>query len=263
MLARIIRNDKIFGNYYHLEAEAEGIGDGAAPGMFYMLRVGESTDPLLRRPLSLHSRVSADRIRFLYKGVGRGTMLLSKLRSGESLDVLGPLGNGFTVGKVVGRALLVAGGIGVAPLLGLAESIISGRPDVKVASFIGGRGGDDLLAVREMSALGVRAYLCTEDGSLARCGIVTDTLGEYIAKYSGQGTKDWAAYTCGPRPMMKAVSELCAENRIKCFVSLEAHMACGIGACMGCVTRILDGGTPVNRLVCKDGPVFPAEKVVW
>jgi len=263
MLSKVIRNDKIFGSYYHLEVEAEGIGEGAAPGMFYMLKVGNSTDPLLRRPLSLHSRVSADRIRFLYKGVGRGTLLLSKLRRGEKLDALGPLGNGFTVSEGVKRALLVAGGIGIAPLLGSAESLISSRPDVQVVSFIGGRGGDDLLAVREMGALGVRAYLCTEDGSLARCGIVTDTLGEYITKYSRAGTKDWVAYTCGPRPMMKAVARLCAENRIKCFVSLESHMACGIGACMGCVTSIKGRGGPVNRLVCKDGPVFEAEDVVW
>jgi len=263
MRSIIKSNDNLFGSYYHLELEARGIGRGAVPGMFYMLKVGNSTDPLLRRPLSLHSRVSADRVRFLYKDVGKGTGLLSRLKSGDTLDALGPLGNGFRVGKDVKRALLVAGGIGVAPLLGLAESIIAGRPDVTVVSFIGGRGGDDLLAVKEMSGLGVRAYLCTEDGSLARCGIVTDTLGDYVSRYSGQGTRDWAVYTCGPRPMMNAVAGLCAENRIKCFASLESHMACGIGACMGCVTPITGKSGPENRLVCKDGPVFDADKVVW
>jgi len=207
--------------------------------------------------------VSADRIRFLYKDAGKGTSLLAKLRPGDTLDALGPLGNGFTLGKDVKRALLVAGGIGVAPLLGLAEHIMAKRPDIKVVSFIGGRGGEDLLAVREMSSLGVRAYLCTEDGSFARCGMVTDTLGDYIKKFAPGGTSGWAAYACGPRGMMKAVSALCAQYGIRCLASLESHMACGIGACMGCVTSILEDGAPVNRLVCKDGPVFPAEKVVW
>jgi dihydroorotate dehydrogenase electron transfer subunit len=259
----IVKNEKVFGPYYHMEVEAGGIGRGARPGMFYMLKVGNSTDPLLRRPLSLHSMVSADRIRFLYKDAGKGTSLLAKLKPGDALDALGPLGNGFTVGKNVKRALIVAGGIGVAPLLGLAEHIITHRPDIKVVSFIGGRGGEDLLAVREMSGLGVRTHLCTEDGSFARCGIVTDTLGDYINKFAPGGTSGWAAYSCGPRGMMKAVSSLCADSGIRSYVSLESHMACGIGACMGCVTSILVDGKPANRLVCKDGPVFPAEKVVW
>jgi dihydroorotate dehydrogenase electron transfer subunit len=202
-------------------------------------------------------------VRFLYKDVGKGTRLLSVLKAGDAIDALGPLGNGFPVPKGMTKALLVAGGIGVAPLLGLAERIKAARRGVEVVSFIGGRGADDLLAVRELGGLGIRAYLCTEDGSLARCGVVTDTLGEYVAKVGGNGTGGWVVYSCGPRGMMRAVHGLCAQHGLVHYASLESHMACGIGACMGCVTRVLVEGEEAYRLVCKDGPVFDAYKVVW
>src|SRR5512143_3595569 len=153
MLAKVVGNEKIFGAYYQMELAARGIGRKARPGMFYMLKVGSGTDPLLRRPLSLHRVVSPDSVMFLYRDVGKGTSLLSRMIPGDSLDVIGPLGNGFTLGKDVRQALLVAGGIGVAPLLGFAETILKTRKDTVVVAFIGGRGEDDLLAIREFREL--------------------------------------------------------------------------------------------------------------
>ena len=265
MQARVIRNDSVFGAYHHMELGAKGIGRKAGPGMFYMLKVGTGTDPLLRRPLSLHRVVSPDSVMFLYRDVGKGTSLLSRMIPGDSLDVIGPLGNGFTLGKDVRQALLVAGGIGVAPLLGFAETIMKTRNDVGVTAFIGGRGEDDLLAINEFRELGVRTYLCTEDGSAARCGVVTDSLKEYIEKYARHGTAGWTVYSCGPKAMMMSVAAIAGEKGLKCYASLEANMACGVGACIGCVVPIIDrkhGGT-VYKKVCQDGPVFDTEDVLW
>jgi len=263
MIATVTKNENVFGPYYHLEVGGTGICKGAMPGSFFMLKVGAGTDPLLRRPISLHSRVSDNVARFLYKSVGKGTSLLSSFRPGDAIDALGPLGNGFRIRKGLKQALIVAGGIGVAPLLGLGEYIKAEHPDVKTTAFIGIRGEDDLLSVREFHALGFRTYLCTEDGSMARCGFVTDSLEEYIQKYAKYGTDGWEVFSCGPKPMMKAVAALCGEHGLNNQASLESHMACGIGACLGCVTPIMEAGAPVNRLVCKDGPVFDAHTVVW
>lgn len=263
MIATILKNENIFGDYYHMDLGAPGLGAEAMPGMFYMIKVGAGTDPLLRRPISLHSRVSGDTVRFLYKSVGKGTGLLSRYRAGEVLDVLGPLGNGFRISGTLKHALLVAGGIGVAPLLGLAEHLKANHPDIKVTSFIGIRGEDDMLSIREFQALGFRTYLCTEDGSVARCGFVTDSLLEFFLKYSKYGTGGWEVFSCGPRAMLKAVAGLCGQGGIANQVSLESNMACGIGACMGCVTGITEEGQQVNRLVCKDGPVFDGSTVAW
>src|SRR5512143_2344618 len=265
MLAKVVSNEKIFGAYYHMELGAKGIGRNAGPGMFYMLKVGFGTDPLLRRPLSLHRVMSPDMVKFLYKDVGRGTSLLARMVPGDTLDVVGPLGKGFRLGKDVKQALLVAGGVGVAPLLGFAESINRTRKDVPIAAFVGGRGEDDLLAIKEFRDLGVRTYLCTEDGSRARCGVVTDTLKEYIEKYSKHGTEGWTVYSCGPKPMMMSVAAICSEKGLKCYCSLEANMACGVGACMGCVVPMIDkahGGT-IYKKVCEDGPVFDSEDILW
>lgn len=265
MLARVEKNENVFGAYYHMVLTARGIGRKAGPGMFYMLKVGTGTDPLLRRPLSLHRVVSPDSVMFLYKDVGRGTGLLARMAPGDEVDALGPLGNGFKLGKDIRQALLVAGGIGVAPLLGFAESIIKTRHDVGVVAFIGGRGEDDLLAIREFRELGVRTYLCTEDGSMARCGVVTDTLKEYVSKYARHGTRGWTVYTCGPKAMMRSVAAICKEEGLRNYASLESGMACGIGACLGCVVSILDmeKGVPVYKKVCDDGPVFDTETVIW
>lgn len=263
MLATVTKNENIFGPYHHLEIRAAGICKNAMPGSFYMLKVGTGTDPLLRRPISLHSKVSDNEARFLYKSVGKGTALLSLFRPGDRIDALGPLGNGFRVRRGLKQALIVAGGIGVAPLLGLGEYLKANHPEVKTTTFIGIRGEDDLLSVHEFRALGFRTYLCTEDGSVARCGFVTDSLLEYIQNYAKYGMDGWEVFSCGPKPMMKAVAALCKEHDLPNQASLESNMACGIGACMGCVTSIVEDGAPVNRLVCKDGPVFDAHSVVW
>jgi len=265
MLAKVAANDNVFKNYYLLELNARGVGRTALPGQFFMVKVGFGTDPLLRRPFSLHKIVSNDSVRLLYKDVGRGTRLLSRMVPGDEIDLVGPLGNGFRIARDVKHALLVAGGIGVAPLLGLADYIKHNRRDVTAVAFIGGRGKDDVLGIGELREIGVRTYISTEDGSLPRKGLITSSLDEYINKHKKRGTGGWAVYSCGPTPMMRGVAAIAKLHGVKNYASLEANMACGVGACMGCVVSILDKehGTSVYRKVCDDGPVFDADTVMW
>lgn len=263
MQATIKDNKELFSGYYLLDIKAKGIGSRAAPGQFFMLKVSAGTDPLLRRPLSLHRVISKDSVRFLYRYVGRGTSLLSKLLPGDGVDVLGPLGSGFKVGRGVRHALIIGGGIGVAPLMALADYIKRERKDVTAAVFIGGRSREYVLGVAEFRKLGLRTYVSTEDGSIPRKGLITDSLDEYIHKYKKYGTGGWAIYSCGPKPMLMGVAALAKLHGLKNYASLESAMACGVGACMGCVVSVIEGGVPVYKKVCDDGPVFDAEKVIW
>lgn len=263
--AVITSNTNLFGDYYLLEVSAKGIGLNARPGQFFMLKVGAGTDPLLRRPFGLHKIVSPDSIKMLYRAAGYGTKLLTKMVKGDALNILGPLGNGFKVEKDTNHALIVAGGIGVAPMVALAEEIKRTRPDIHAACFIGGRGKDDILGVNEFRKLGLRVYVSTEDGSLPKKGYVTDPLEQYMSRFEAKGFGGWAIYSCGPTPMLRSVAAVAARHGIKNFASLEANMACGIGACMGCVVSVQDKehGSQVYKKVCEDGPVFDAEDVVW
>ena len=280
--AVIRANDKIFNNYYLLEVEAIGVGK-ARPGQFYMVKIGNGTDPLLRRPFCLHKTVSDDIIKILYRAGGYGTKLLTKLVKGDTLNVLGPLGNGFIIGGEVKRVLLVAGGIGVAPMVALAEEIK--RKKLECVCFIGGRGRDDVLGIHEFKELGFDVHTSTEDGSVGRKGYVTAPLEDYILKHqmsqkasdlspspnplpSRERAQDFdglVIYSCGPTPMMQGVAALADRHGIKNYASLEANMACGIGACMGCVVPVIDKehGTTVYKKVCEDGPVFDTDDVAW
>ncbi len=157
--AVITSNINLFGDYYLLEVTAKGIGAKASPGQFFMVKVGPGTDPLLRRPFGLHKIVSPDSIKMLYRAAGYGTKLLTKMVKGDALNILGPLGNGFKVAKDTNHALIVAGGIGVAPMVALAEEIKNKQPDTHVVCFIGGRGKDDILGVNEFRNLGLRVYV--------------------------------------------------------------------------------------------------------
>jgi len=262
MLAKVINNYSVFGDYGMMDVASEGIGLLAKPGQFFMVKVGAGSDPLLRRPFSLHRIVSPDSVRFLYRRVGKGTALMSRMVPGDELDILGPLGKGFPVWEWVDHALLVGGGIGIAPLVALADNLVTHRR-IHTVCFIGGRTSDDILGVMELRRLGVKTYLSTEDGSLPRKGRITESLEEYISKHARYGVESWAIYSCGPKPMMKAVAGLARERGIRDYTSLEANMACGVGACLGCVTRVMVDGKPAYKKVCEDGPVFEGAEVIW
>ena len=254
---KIISNKKLKNDYWHLEFESGLIAAKASAGKFLELKVNKGTDPLLRRPISIHG-VSGGRIKLIYEVVGKGTQCLSERRPGEFLDVIGPLGNGFNPPRgrrrSGGQSIIVAGGMGVAPLVFLAAQL---KPD-KPLVLLGARTKEELLCQQEFKALGCKLMIATDNGSLGFKGRVTDLLKEILSR-DFKADKPANIYACGPQPMLKAVSLICRENNIASQLSLERHMACGFGACLGCVVSTKAG----YKRVCKEGPVFSGEELIW
>lgn len=214
------------------------------PGQFAMLSLdphGLHLDPLLPRPMAIFGRRGA-RVEFRYHVVGRGTALLARLSPGAELGVLGPLGNGFAA--PAGRPLLVGGGTGTASLYELAQL----REGTRV--LLGGRSADAILGLAEFQTLGVELHVATEDGSLGERGLVTELLDPQPGD---------EVFACGPTAMMRAVHERARAAGVPCRVSLESHMACGFGICLGCAVPSDEG----FRYVCTHGPVFDAERLDW
>jgi dihydroorotate dehydrogenase electron transfer subunit len=252
--ARILNNRRIHGTYFHLTVTAPGVSAEAWPGQFVMVQVNqEGLEPLLRRPLGIHS-AGAGRLSILYEVIGRGTEILSQRKAGECLNIIGPLGSGFNTGLLTSgtRPVLVAGGMGVAPLVFLAQKLKAYTPLV----LIGARTGKDVLCAKEFSACDCRVMVSSDDGARGFKGRVT---GLFKKIMRDSKDKKSIVYACGPKPMLEELSVLCQQQHIRLQVSLEAHMACGIGACLGCIVETRAG----YRRVCKDGPVFNAEEVVW
>ncbi|MDW7710765.1 MAG: dihydroorotate dehydrogenase electron transfer subunit [Deferrisomatales bacterium] len=251
--ALVVHRENVGGEYHRLRLRpAEPFA--ARPGQFAMVKVAEGLDPLLRRPLSIHRVPASDTGEFevLFRAVGTGTRRLAHARVGDTLEVLAPLGRGFRLEE--GRALLVGGGIGVAPLLFLAEELLGRGVGPKL--LLGGRADRDVLCHDDFSCLAVPCSLATEDGSLGEPGLVTRLLERELEG----GPGDAVVYACGPAAMLAAVAQLCREAAVPCQVSLEAHMACGVGACLGCV---VPGTREPYLRVCKEGPVFDAAEVSW
>ena len=238
-------------SFHRLTLHAPLIAAAAQPGQFVMVACGPSLDPLLRRPFSIHRRIGAEQIQLLFRVVGRGTRLLSELRPGQALSLIGPLGRGF--GPVLADSVcFVGGGIGIAPLLFLADRWH--RSDQACTVLLGSRTGDELTQLAsEFEALGCRIETATDDGSLGHHGLVTDLLAPHLAHIR-------KVYVCGPHAMMATVAGLCKTVQVACEASLEAHMACGLGACLGCT---IHGTDTLYKHVCKHGPVFNAEEVAW
>jgi dihydroorotate dehydrogenase electron transfer subunit len=232
----------------------------AAPGQFVMIKPKSAAEPLLPRPISIH-RVQKGLIELLVRVAGEGTRRISEMRPGEVLEVKGPLGRGFQVDPLK-LPLLVAGGMGAAPLLFLAEGLArrgAGEKRRAPILFIGGRTKTELLALQDFRRNGVKVLAATEDGSFGKKGVVTDLLKTYL------GTRSSAAvlYACGPAGMLKAVAALAGRRGLPCQVSLEERMACGMGACLGCAVARRQEGGPDYAKVCQDGPVFEAGEIDW
>ena len=253
--AKIVSNKRFKDNYWHLEFESGLIARHALPGQFVNIKVNSGIEPLLRRPISIH-RIKGLKVKLFYEVLGKGTQILSSRKPGELLDVIGPLGNGFDLQAASGKrqaAILVAGGMGVAPLVFLAERIKLKKPLV----LIGAKTKKQILCLQEFKALGCAVKIATDDGSAGFKGRVTELLGQVLRQ--AQGARQLAIYACGPGAMLKAVSRIACENNIDSRLSLEEHMACGIGVCSGCVVPTKSG----YKRVCKDGPVFSGRELTW
>lgn len=264
----VIANQEVSPGYFRVRLTAPAHMQAAKPGQFVMVRVRDGVDPLLRRPFGIFDvgtfvpeypdSLPQHYLEILYKVVGKGTAILSSLHDKDFVDVLGPLGNGFDVADTATEKILVGGGFGLAPLYFLAKSLAGNAP-LKV--FIGGRRKEDVLCVTEFEQLGIETYVATDDGTLGSQGYVTDVLARHLLT----GATGSTVFACGPEPMLKAVARLSQQAGICCQVSLEAAMACGVGACLGCVTKGHDHAehNPDYRCVCKEGPVFDATDLLW
>lgn len=253
--AKLVYNQRVKGNYLHCALKAPKIAHNAWPGQFVSIRLTKNLFPLLRRPLSIH-KVSASNIEFLYEIIGLGTEILAQKKSGEYLDLIGPLGNGFTYGlpfTAYHSPILVAGGMGVAPLVFLAQMLAKQRPVV----LIGAKTKGQIICEKEFQELGSEIKISTDDGSRGFKGKVTGLLRKILPL--AISNKPLAIYACGPRPMLEAIASISQQHDIPAQVSLEEHLACGIGACFGCAVNTKQG----FKRVCKEGPVFNADEIVW
>jgi dihydroorotate dehydrogenase electron transfer subunit len=264
--ATVVANRRLSADYNVLAFDAAAIARSARPGQFVMIKTSRSLDPLLRRPFSIFQVLrntdgTPTGISIFNKHVGAGTSLLSELEPGARLQILGPLGRPFEPVDPPAEAWMVAGGVGLAAFVTLAEAFAArGTP---ATLFYGARRAEELHCVELFESLGVRSVLATEDGSRGASGRVTVPLESALRQRTlGEPVK---LYVCGPTPMMRACAELSRTHGRACDVSLEQVMGCGLGGCYSCVVpaRTRDGGPPHHTRTCIDGPVFDAQRVVW
>ncbi len=240
-------------NIFDFTIKSRDIARIAHPGQFVQIRV---PNMLLRRPISLADiNLDKDYIRIVFEVKGEGTKYLSQYKEWENIDVLGPLGRGFTMLPPNKKVYLVGGGIGMPPLVPLA-AYYGGNATV-ISGF---RNAKSMILDEEFKRYYNECILCTDDGTAGIKGFTTDVLHQRLK----QGERPDMIYACGPRPMLKRVAELADEFGIECEISMEERMACGVGACLGCAckTRGHDG-TSGYAHVCKDGPVFNSKEVIF
>lgn len=247
----IVSQEKLASDVFSMWIQTKDIAKNARAGQFISV-YSKDGSRLLPRPISI-GEVAGDRLRIVYRTVGKGTKEFSGYGAGDTLDVMGPLGNGYT--KLNKKAILIGGGIGIPPMLELARELKNGGYNVSDADIVLGY-RDELFLNEELAKYG-RVTIATEDGSAGTKGNVLDAI-------KAEGIKGDVIYACGPTPMLRAIKAYAKENGIECYLSLEEKMACGIGACLACVCKskeIDDHSHVHNKRVCKEGPVFNAEDV--
>ena len=269
--AAVIANSRLSADYNVVSLAAPAIAALASPGQFVMVKAARGTDPLLRRPFSIFEVLrdpSGETIgvSILNKRIGVGTGRLYEVEPGARLAVLGPLGRPFEPVAPPAEAWMIAGGVGLAPFLTLAEALREAGTSATL--FYGARRSSELYYVDTFEQLGVRTVLATEDGSRGMRGYVTAALADALqARQGSSGGSSSAAlklYACGPTRMMEAVAKLAAAHRCPCDVSLEQTMGCGLGGCYSCVVPARDRHqTPHFVRSCIDGPVLDATRIVW
>jgi dihydroorotate dehydrogenase electron transfer subunit len=237
--SKILENIRISNKIYKLTCEFSG---NIKPGQFFMLKTLDNSF-LLPRPISVNDSCE-NTVVFLYRTEGKGTNKISTMRDGDEIQLFGPLGNGFAPENLSGKTAVVGGGIGIAPLLYLVKTL-GKSADV----YLGFKDAENAYLVDEFKEYADKTIVVTEDGSVGEKGFVTD----YIA-YNEYET----VLTCGPEIMMNKIIKNSMENNVKCYISLERRMACGMGVCLGCTVETKSG----NKRACKDGPVFSSDELV-
>jgi dihydroorotate dehydrogenase electron transfer subunit len=250
--------NKKMGSLYHRLRIAlpQPIGP-ITPGQFAMLSIPHGGEMVLPRPFSIHNFEHGEKVSwldFLFKVVGRGTAQLADLSIGSPIMILAPLGKGFSDLPSGYQAIIVAGGMGIAPLFPLIERLKTAHASLSV--LYGAKSHHDLVCLPELRDMGdIRITITTEDGTEGARGFVT----ELLTNEEEYGNAKAAIYACGPEPMLQSVSDYARERNLPCWISCERWMACGVGACMSCVVKTTEG----YQRVCCDGPIFNAADIIW
>lgn len=245
-LGRVLLNERVAKDMYLMELLLEEPFRDVTPGQFVMAKLGMDLDPLLRRPFSIY-KIANGKLWILYRVVGRVTYLMTHLAKGRELSLMGPLGNGFNTMNIGTLPVLVAGGIGIAGLGALKDLL---KETIYVAGF---RTKEE---VPKDLLEGDHIIVTCEDGGVGTKGTVIDGLSEALKGLKGEKAH---VYACGSKGMLKAVYEFCRSCLIPCQMLMESQMACGVGACQGCVIPTTSG----YKRVCKEGPVFQGDEILW
>ncbi len=266
MISSVLYNNEILPSYYLLGLNCRDMTT-PKPGQFYMLRVSKGIEPLLRRPFGAYKTIrlstgDIEGIEILYRVVGKGTLIMSVMRPGDKVDLLGPFGRGFSTCIGQERLIMVAGGVGIVPFYLLSEELMAMNKAPLL--LLGGKSKKDLPGVKDFEQIGVQIKIATENGEVGKKGLVTELLTQEL-------TTDSIVYACGPKGMLKEVVMITAREETPCYVSLDKVMACGIGACLGCVVKgrnqylsgIVHQSRTLYKMVCKDGPTFDAKEIAW
>lgn len=240
------------------------------PGQFYMLEISNCKDPLLSRPFSFFRKIP-DGIQFLFEIRGKGTLMMKGFKGGEIIHMLGPLGRGYPEPEEDKIPLFVAGGIGIASIFPLIQAF--GK---KACLFYGARDKEGLLMLDELKGLAGELIISTDDGSMGMRGNVIDAFNDFLTRRSSHLTR-CLLYACGRKQMLKKLTMTALNNNIKGYISTEENMACGVGACLGCAVKVrskelrakskktkdIKTSSTMYKMICKDGPVFPIEDIIW
>ncbi|MFH1783494.1 MAG: dihydroorotate dehydrogenase electron transfer subunit [bacterium] len=255
--AKINSNKKLAPQYYQMSLNCPRIAKTCKPGQFIQVDIGEP-GVFLRRPFSIYN-IDKSNIEILYKVIGKATEALSKKKKGKALSIIGPLGNGYDISnlKTQDKAILVAGGTGIASLFFLAKSM----KETKKLVLIGVKNKKELVNEKEFRKLGAEVKISSDDASIGHKGFVSDLLDKTLKK---EAKNSLFIFACGPKPMLKHVAKTARKYKIPCQVSMEEHMACGVGACMGCVVKVkTKKGKFAYKRACKEGPVFDSGELIW
>ena len=256
--ARVLAIEELTAHDYFLLLEAPRLAAQSSPGQFLHIRVRDSLIPFLRRPFSVAGTSPAEgTVQIIFRVVGEGTAILSRVKKGSCLTCLGPLGKGFKPSPNSSSAVLLAGGMGVAPLIFLAHMLA--KEQKKTVLFYGTASAAELLPLKRFLPRETEVHLATEDGSSGYHGPVTALFAEALQG----GLKPVELFACGPKPMLRTLAGQNREWNFPLQLSLEERMACGLGACQGCAVKIRQGKKTSYRMVCHDGPVFDAQEVEW
>ncbi len=256
--AKIIKKEKLLNDLYKFSVEAKEIAESAKPGNFIEVRVQNSIEPLLRRPISIYNiEKEQGIIEFIFQVKGKGTNILAQREVGEELDIIGPLGYGTFTIKNYNKVAIIGGGIGTFPLYELAKELKQ-TTNTKVDTYIGFRTKELVVLEKEFEQVSDNLIITTDDGSYKTKGFAINELKQNVEKEPVD-----MIFACGPLPMLKAVQSYAIEKNIPCQISLEEKMACGLGVCLGCAVKTKNSpqDQPQYWHVCKAGPVFDATDV--